>query len=97
MNTNLDGVSIEPVLASLTAVPCCVEETELTQAGDSVARVVVTDVNVAITLTRLTLFILCLRLSKVSGATGLASVPDIIGFTHTELVLSILREQAVTG
>ena len=96
-NTNLNSVSIEPVLAPLTAVPSGVEETELTQARHSVARVVVTDVDVPIALTRLTLAILSLRLSKVPGAAGLASVPDIIGFTHTELVLGILREQAVTG
>ena len=97
MNTNLDGIPIEPVFAPLTAVSSCVEETELAEARDSVARVVVIDVNIAITLTRLTLSILSLRLSKVPGATGLTSVPDIIGFTHTELVLSILREEAVTG
>ena len=93
----LDGVTVVPGITSLTAVPSRVEETELTQAGDSVTRIVVHCVNVPVTLTRLTLAIRALRLSKVSGTTGLASVPDIIGFTHTELVLSIFREEAVTG
>ena len=71
----LDGVTVVPGLTSLTAVPSRVEETELTQAGDSVTRIVIRSVNVPVTLTRLTLAIRALRLSKVSRTTGLASVP----------------------
>ena len=93
---SLDGVTIEPGLTPLTAVPSSVVETELTQAGDSVTGIVIHRVNVPVTLTRLTLAIRGLWLSEVSRATGLAPVPDIIGFTDTELVLSILGEEAVT-
>ena len=92
----LDGVTIEPGLAPLTAVPSSVVETELTQAGDSVTGIVIHRVNVPVTLTRLTLAIRGLWLSEVSGTTGLAPVSNIIGFTDTELVFSILGEEAVT-
>ena len=92
----LDGVTVIPGLTPLTAITSRVEETKLTQAGDSVTRIVIRRVNVPVTLTRMTLAIRTLRLSKVSRTTGLASVPNIIRFTDAELVLSIFREEAVT-
>ena len=93
----LDGVTIVPWLTPLTPVSSCVEQTELADAGDSVTGVVIRHINIAITLTGFTLATRSLRLSEVSGTTGFASVPDIVGLTQAVLVLCVLREEAITG